>query len=268
MAVNFERRSSSAARWSRRVAAFSAVLLVTATFGHRLALIDTVPLFWLIGIVGTLALLALVLAASGFSRLWNHGDKGGRDSTRAVIVALVVLAPFLASGYRVIAYPALHDISTDTVDPPELIYAARARTGIMNRVEPITPEQAEAQMAAYPEVTGRRYDAPADRVMESIQTVLATRNWVRVSPMSESPADEPPSAETTIELTAWTFLFHFPSDVAIRLVDEGETSYVDMRSASRYGRHDLGDNASRIAAFLNELGTDVAGKVAVAPVTP
>jgi uncharacterized protein (DUF1499 family) len=46
--------------------------------------------------------------------------------------------------------------------------------------------------------------------------------------------------------------------VAIRLTDEGETTYVDMRSASRYGRGDFGDNARRIAGFLDALDAEMA----------
>ena len=38
-----------------------------------------------------------------------------------------------------------------------------------------------------------------------------------------------------------------------------------MRSASRYGRYDLGDNAARITDFLSELDQEVAGQVGAAP---
>jgi uncharacterized protein (DUF1499 family) len=62
----------------------------------------------------------------------------------------------------------------------------------------------------------------------------------------------------TIEALAHTPLLGFPVDVAVRLTDEGTSTYVDMRSASRYGRHDLGDNAARIAAFLGELDAEMA----------
>ncbi len=47
--------------------------------------------------------------------------------------------------------------------------------------------------------------------------------------------------------------------------DDGDTVIVDMRSASRYGRYDLGDNATRIVDFLAELDQQVAGQVGAAP---
>jgi uncharacterized protein (DUF1499 family) len=68
--------------------------------------------------------------------------------------------------------------------------------------------------------------------------------------------DEPVAAETTIEAVAYSLLLAIPSDVAIRIVDEQGSTYVDMRSASRYGLHDFGENARRIGAFLAELDAE------------
>ncbi|MGE0501531.1 MAG: DUF1499 domain-containing protein [Rhizobiaceae bacterium] len=241
------------------------MLFLTAAGGHRFGLIETVPFFWLLGVTATFALIGLALSASGFSSLWKYGDRGGKDSVRGAIVALIVLCPFLVSGYRVVAYPRLNDISTDVVDPPRLAQAQRLRSGAMNAIDAITAEEAELQTMAYPAVTGRRYDVPFDRVLESVETVLATRNWVRLGQSQSGPPDERETSGLTLEVTAWSFWLGFPVDVAIRIVDEGETSFVDMRSSSRYMQHDMGDNARRVMAFLDELGQDVAGKVAVAP---
>lgn len=47
------------------------------------------------------------------------------------------------------------------------------------------------------------------------------------------------------------------SDVVIRLLDEGETTYVDMRSLSRYGKRDMGLNAAFITEFLSALEGEV-----------
>lgn len=267
MAVFYERRNSPSARWSRWVATFSAVLFITSALAHRFGMVDTVPFFWLLGVVGSLAGLGLGLAASGFSRLWNYGDRGGRDSTRGAIVALIVLAPFLVSAYRVVAYPQLNDISTDPADPPELIAAAvqPGRIPEMNVIDPIRPDEAARQETAYPAVMGRRYDAPIDRVMESVQAVLATRNWKIIDAGRTNMAPDGALAGITIEATAWSFWLAWPADVAIRVIDEGDTSFVDMRSASRFGLHDMGDNAARITSFLEELDAHVAANAAVVP---
>ena len=68
----------------------------------------------------------------------------------------------------------------------------------------------------------------------------------------------------TIEALAHTPWLGFPFDIAVRLTDEGTSTYVDMRSASRYGRHDLGDNAAQITAFLALLDAEMAAQTGAA----
>jgi hypothetical protein len=248
-----QRRSSRAARWSRRLAFFAAVLFVMSGLGHRFGRIDTVSFLWLLGIVGALGIGALCAAAYGFARLWERGEKAGRDSTAGGLLALAVLAPFILSAWRVIAYPGLTDISTDVVSPPALTIAARERTGATNPVEPMSPEAAELQLAAYPGVIGRRYEVAPDLVLGAIFSLARAWGWtVRGTPELVEGQNE-----LTIEIVAYTFFLGFPSDVAIRLVEEDASVYVDMRSASRYGSHDLGDNARRIESFLLALDAAV-----------
>jgi len=63
---------------------------------------------------------------------------------------------------------------------------------------------------------------------------------------------EPPGA--VIEATAPTPIFGFLDDVVIRLrVNDDGSTQVDMRSASRTGAHDLGQNARRIKSFFTKL---------------
>lgn len=59
--------------------------------------------------------------------------------------------------------------------------------------------------------------------------------------------------ERYVEALATSSILGFPSDVVIRLVEVDDVTIVDMRSASRYGIHDLGANAAQIEAFMNDL---------------
>ncbi|MCP4315069.1 MAG: DUF1499 domain-containing protein [Hyphomicrobiales bacterium] len=54
-------------------------------------------------------------------------------------------------------------------------------------------------------------------------------------------------------------VFGFASDVSIRLSEEAETTFVDMRSVSRFGPHDLGTNARIIDGFLSALDAELVG---------
>lgn len=253
-----ERQTSKAAGWSRRTGAFAVVLLLTVLIGHRYDLVETPVFLWVLAIVALLAAFALLFAGFAFSRLWNFGDRGGRDLTVGALLALLVLAPYGVVAYQAATYPPLNDISTDLDDPPAL---AAARTSDMNMLSPPTPGEQRLQTETYPLVTGRSYDLPFDSVLEAVETVLDRRDWQLIGPFPDASGQ----SEVTIDALAKSFVLSLPADVAIRVADDGDAVIVDMRSASRYGRYDLGDNAARIVDFLAELDQEVAGQVGVAP---
>lgn len=261
MAAILERRATRAAAWARRCGAFSAVLFITAGLSHRYALLETPAFLIVLGLVALCAILALLFAIRAFSRLWKHGDIGGWDLSVGALFALLVLTPFAISAYSALTYPTLTDISTDPDDPPRLAIAAGKREPGMNAIGNPTPAQVMLQAEAYPNVTGRRYDLPFDRTIDAVNAVLGRQGWI-IYPV---PPLAPAEGEVTIEAQAHTMVYAFPIDVAIRVTDEDTSSYVDMRSSSRYGRHDLGDNAARITAFLAELDAEVAGLAGTIP---
>ncbi len=242
------------ARRARSIACFSLVLLIVAGVGHRYGLVETVAYFWILALVGGLALLALGLAASGFRRLWVYGEKAGKASLAAVVLAAVVLASYVAGAYFVVRYPVLNDVSTDLVEPPQFVLAPGRRNGAMNAIEPIMHEAAALQAQHYPDVSGRRYDASMSRVMNAAAAVIAARGW---TPYARLPL-EAETGEVSIELEAPTFLVRFPADAVLRLTDEGASTFVDMRMNTRYAKHDLGDNARRIRAFMADLDAEFA----------
>jgi uncharacterized protein (DUF1499 family) len=56
-----------------------------------------------------------------------------------------------------------------------------------------------------------------------------------------------------LEAVDRTFLLRLPDDVTVRLRPRADGTRIDVRSASRMGTHDLGTNAARIRAFLEEV---------------
>ena len=60
-----------------------------------------------------------------------------------------------------------------------------------------------------------------------------------------------------IEAVARTPIMGFRDDVVIRLIPLGQGTRIDMRSASRFGNHDLGANASRIRSLLEDIDDTV-----------
>lgn len=248
-----EAKSAAIADWLAR---FDFLLFAIAGLSHRYGLIATQEFFWLLALVGVLAALTLLLAAVAFRRLWLFGDRGGKLATRASLIALLILTPFFVSGWMAVRYPALNDVSTDLDDPPRFSVAARHRTADMNPIDAITILEAERQVSAFPEVTGRRYEAAPDTVLEAVNAIVKSRSW-QVAGQSDGSIQ---TGEITVEIIVRSLIFGFASDAAIRITDEGETTYVDMRSASRHGTHDLGSNALRIRSFLRNLDDEVAAR--------
>lgn len=252
-ALPLERRRSAAALWARRVGWFGMILMLTAGTVRHFGLL-AVPDFLTVAALATaFAVFALLLAAVGFARLWRNGDVAGRNGLVACFTALPTLVPL---GFALVLgwlYPTVGDVSTDVVSPPAL--TAVERDGTMNAIRPIVPEQARLQRSLFPEVTGRRYAVPAETVWTAIRKLADDRGWI----VLEAPNDITGLSEATLEAVAETLLLRFPRDVAIRVTDEDTTTYVDMRSASRYGRRDFGDNARLVGGFLLELDRAIAG---------
>lgn len=253
MRTHYRRRQSISAKWSVRFAFLSAILFVLSSLGHRFERIETPEFLWLLAIVAGLALLALLLSLKGFTSVWRRGDRGFPSAFWGAVIALLVLTPFATTLYQALALPTIYDVSTDVTDPPEL-FAAGQRTERMNPL--VNDEDSRGlQSSAYPQVTGRRYEGSPDRILTAVNTVIANNGWTIISQRGEPGEDE----EILLEVVARTWLMGFTSDVVIRLADEGETTYVDMRSVSRYGIHDLGENADRITAFMTALDAEVQG---------
>ncbi|HEX6039554.1 DUF1499 domain-containing protein [Longimicrobium sp.] len=103
-----------------------------------------------------------------------------------------------------------------------------------------------------PRLRPRTYAIPFVIVWEAALAIArGTRGWTVT-------ASDPLAGEIVAEATtrAWKFV----DDVWIRIsLDEDGQTHVEMTSASRVGRADLGTNARRIARFLHALDAQVLG---------
>jgi len=97
----------------------------------------------------------------------------------------------------------------------------------------------------YPDVVPRPYPTSKDRVLDAaVQAVGRMPRWTLVS-------SRPEHGEIRAEAT--TRLFRFVDDVTIHCVEQKGVTAVNVRSASRVGRGDFGQNARNIRAFFAEL---------------
>ncbi|MBL8583999.1 MAG: DUF1499 domain-containing protein, partial [Rhizobiaceae bacterium] len=234
MIAHFEPSTSFFAIASRRVAVFAAVLALTALAAHRYGFLETVAFIAVLAVVLALVGAALALWIVGFRGVWYRGDRGAGSLVVGALVLALVLAPYGVAGFRAATAPALTDISTDLDDPPPMPIAESRRVLPMNLLVPPNASDRAAQAQAYPEVTGHRYSMPTERVLVSVRALVSARGWRLVNPVP----DTDDGGDSLIEATATTPFLSLPVDIAIRIADEDSSTYVDMRSASRYGPHD------------------------------
>jgi uncharacterized protein (DUF1499 family) len=140
--------------------------------------------------------------------------------------------------------PMIHDITTDTENPPVFVTILPLRKDAPNSPIYGGPEIALKQHAAYPEIRPFLSDLPPAMAFERARSVARKMGWNIVE---ENPV------EGRIEATATTRWFGFKDDVVVRIVPSGNAgSRIDVRSVSRVGKSDVGTNARRIRAFLGK----------------
>jgi len=150
-------------------------------------------------------------------------------------VGLLAAAPPTVLWYRVQHLPHIHDISTDTADPPQFVAVLPLRESARNSTR-YDAATAPLQAQAYPEVRTTVLAATPDQVFEKALRVAHDMGWAIV--------DANRSA-LRIEATDTSLLFGFKDDVVVRISASAGGSKIDLRSESRVGGSDFGVNASR-----------------------
>lgn len=252
MKKTYVRLVSRAAVWSPRFGGLAFFVLLFSILLQRFSAIDVVDFIILIIISACCVVISLFLALKALYSLWVYGALGGMKALKGIIYSLITGTPLALFWGLWFALPALHDISTDTRRPPVFFRTARPSNALP--LKSVLIKQTTLQMSQWPEMSGRRYDGPPDRIRDSVLNVLASYDWPLVA-QREFKGEE---HEIYIETTAKTFYLGFISDIVIRLTDEGDTTFVDMRSASRYLPRDLGSNAAFIIDFMDALDTEIA----------
>ncbi|MFF0948373.1 DUF1499 domain-containing protein [Rhizobium leguminosarum] len=299
MAIRFDRPVSNAARFSRLLAAFSLVLALAVMIAHRFGGLATPYLVLLLIAAAGGALLSVMLAAVGLRSLWMTGAEGGLAALAALIYAAFPLGFGAYATERYMTRPDIYDVSTDPVSAPDWLSPPHSDQIWLKRNVQVTPEDREKQLAAYPELTGRRYEGALDRVLEAVRKV-AKMSGITITKSSgdtepgRDPEDrpvKPPQASddavadapdtipvptprpyddvvaklirgvngVTLQGTTRTLILGLRFDIIIRLREEAETTFVDIRVASRYGQHDLGFSAEIAGDYLKALDAELLG---------
>lgn len=185
--------------------------------------------------VGLVAVL-LALGTGARRPMWN--------ALAGLVIGLVVAAPPINMMRRAHQLPSIHDVSTDTDNPPAFDAVVPLRHGARNPVEYV-PATAAEQKKGYPDIAPAVLKLPPAQAFARAEQAARAMGW-------EIVAVDPQALR--IEATDTTLMFGFKDDVVIRVRAHPDGSRVDMRSLSRVGGSDLGVNANRIRGFMRKLG--------------
>jgi uncharacterized protein (DUF1499 family) len=253
------------ARWTSRIALFSVGILATAMLLHRLLSLPTPIALNLVAVAFGGAVLSILLAIAASVGVWRTGRSGTSRIVFGTVVSLgLLLWPliYLPSYERL---PKINDVTTDAVNPPAFVMLARLRGPGLNAPDYPGAAFAQAQAAAYPDIKPIEINRSVDEAFELAAGALRRLKM-------EIARQQAPDLETgrpgVIEAVDRTLILGFYDDVAVRVAGNEEHARIDVRSASRVGRYDLGRNAERVRQILKEIVVRLESAVPVARAKP
>jgi uncharacterized protein (DUF1499 family) len=241
--------TSRLATWSRRFAFFAVVVTLLAIVIGRAGFLEIIPSLAALGGALILSTIAVCLALGAFVVIWRDGLAGFGMALLGFVIGIGILAYPAYLGTKAYRLPAISDITTDPIDPPRFEAIARLRSRDANPILYAGLRAAELQKAAYPNIQPVTLPVPPEAAFEATMAVMTKRKL--------RPVDaRPPQAgrrDGRIEVVFRTPVMGFRDDVVIRIRPDADGSRVDLRSTSRYGRHDFGTNAARVLALSEDI---------------
>ncbi len=254
MVTRLRRRSSRSARWSLRLSRFAIPVFILTAIFHQFGIISANTMLILFAIIWIGATIAIVLGVVGLLTIWSFGLDGARRAILGIALSLPLIAIPLYFGWLTLLYPQMNDISTNLSAPPAFIQLSGIRPSDANPiVSSYEVEDARIQGDAYADIRPLYLGSSVEDTYVAVIVVVRDLGWRIVIEEPAKDSDSP----ARVQAIAKTLLAGFEDDVIILVTpDQGDTR-IDLRSVSRFGRHDFGVNAARIKAFLIALQEEV-----------
>jgi uncharacterized protein (DUF1499 family) len=227
-------------------AAIGLLLLALAGPSYRVGLLSLENAFTLFRWAAYPGAAAVLLGATAAVLAYRRGNRRQLlVAGPALLLGLIAVAVPLEFQRRAQTAPPIYDITTDLENPPQFEAVVPLRSEAPNSLER-SPNVNDMQRAEYPDIAPITLPMPREQVFDRALAEAQSQGWEIVT------ADK---SSGRIEATDTTTWFGFKDDIAIRLTPWGSGTRVDVRSASRVGRSDMGANARRIRDYLAGLPT-------------
>ncbi|MBI3995841.1 MAG: DUF1499 domain-containing protein [Nitrospirae bacterium] len=231
--------------WGLGLAALAIVGMMLAGVGSRLEWYHFRTGFAILKGGAYLALFAALISLAALIRavtVWS--GSGGVVATCGLALGLAAAWVPWSWLQTARSVPAIHDITTDTGNPPQFVAILPLRRDAPNPVNYGGREVAKLQQAAYPDIVPASLLMSPDEAFDRALKVVEELGWRIVA------ADRAALRIEAVDTTRW---FGFKDDIVIRITPEEQSARVDIRSLSRVGKSDVGANAKRIRQFLARL---------------
>ncbi len=229
------------------VVVFGAVMLAVAGLGYQQEWWTLKTAFTLLKWAAWLGIAGAFLSVIGLAFVRPAGRHVLGFSLALVVALATVWMPW-SWKQRAGGVPPIHDITTDTQDPPPFVAILPLRVNAKNKAEYGGDSVAAKQRVAYPDIQPVTMPVPPAEAFIRAKRAAEGMGWTMVAT---------DSASGRIEATATTRFFKFKDDIVIRVrpadAVAGTASRVDVRSVSRVGGSDVGTNAARIRIYVKRL---------------
>lgn len=252
---------------SRTLASCALALAVVAFLAKRFGLIDADIFVLSFMVAAAVALLAILLALFALHRVWTLGGPGVPAALTGVVLGLLAIGPPALTVAILVLRPGGHDVSTDRIDPPELISA-----GVFSeqpfliwfdatlvrdvwpvlaqlKTEPADTQEAAEQVTLYPDIVSRRYRISTAQLHAAGRKALDGLGWSLVDELPPDLLD----VATRLQAVGRSQLLGLDHDVALRIRPDPVGALLDVRARSRTPLKDLTGNDDHIRGVFAEI---------------
>lgn len=236
--------------WTRRISGLAfwvaVAAVVVAFIGMTLARYDMIgklpgfrTFMYAVPVAGGAAIAGVVALLMN----WRAGWPAAGKAVGAIVIGGAAFAAATIALAPAKTVPPIHDIATDLENLPSFSTLTIPEDNL--RGVDTVENWKKLHREGYADLTGIMLDKPPAEVIAKAEELAKARGWTIESANPEAGR---------LEAVAYASYIRFEDIVVVRATDAGGgKTRVDMRSISRVGISDVGENAKRIRAFLADL---------------
>ena len=236
----------------------SSLILVAAAIGYRWDLWSVKFALVALTIYATYGAFAgAAVSLIGVGKSWPGGNSRGLVmSLLGVVIGFGSFWTIFDHWKKVQTSPFIHDITTDTNNPPPFSAVVAIRESLN-----ANPHNYEGDKLALLQRYGG-FNEPYKDLSPFIAKSPPSETFDAALKLAEEMGWKIIDVDATngrIEASDTSFWYGFTDDIVIRVVEENGGSRVDIRSLSRVGKSDVGVNAARIRSYISALSGKIEG---------